>query len=382
MLSGYEIIVFSDELGRHPFSCQHIMKHFFATNRVVWVTPTGMRNPKLSRYDARRALEKVGKWIFGGKVAPPGLSAGPVRMSPPAFPYNDIRAIRTMNNALVTSRLKKELKAGAKRIVITTLPITAEYVDAFAADLIVYYIVDDFMEWPGVNTRYIGYLEKRLLNKAHLLIASAERLCQIKKGGSAPVLIPHGVEFEHFSAAKKAESPQIFIDLQRPVIGFFGAVSPWLDFKLIKEVAANRPEWSFVFIGPVDADITSLQELTNIHFPGKVAYSDLPKYATQFDVGIIPFVVNELTVSVNPLKLLEYFACGLPVVSTALPEVCKYAEHLHIANNTKEFIAGLERTLVADEEGKIVRQQIARENSWVSVAERFSAVIERSLAKP
>lgn len=381
MLQGYEIIVFSDELGRHPFSCQHIMKYFSPANRLIWITPTGMRNPKFSLYDVKRAAEKLKKFMSSPEILKGGDMGGIAarQLIPFALPFNNITPVRMINNRSVTVQVKKTLDRNSKRIVITTLPITAEYIDHFEAETIVYYIVDDFLEWPGINQRYMARLEKILIGKANLLIASAERLCQLKKGKAETVCIPHGVEYELFSSPSSAEPPASLAAMKHPIIGFFGAISPWLDFPLIAAAALNRPGYSFVFIGPVDADVTQLKALSNIHFLGKVDYVDLPNYAHQFDVGIIPFVINELTVSVNPLKLLEYFACGLPVVSTPLPEVCKYGDLVLIAKNDDEFVACLDRALQGGEAGRAMRQQLARENSWRSVAERFSTEIERSL---
>ncbi|NVN97973.1 MAG: glycosyltransferase [Geobacteraceae bacterium] len=377
MLSNFEIIVFSDELDRHPFSCQHIMEHFFATNRVLWVTPTGMRNPKLSLYDLRRALEKLGTW-FSPKPVKPGRCRCE-QITPPALPGNDNAIIRAINNAIVKSQLKQRLRSGAKRLVITTLPFIAEYVDAFDADLIVYYIVDDYMKFPGINHDYIDALEKKLLQRADLLIASAEALCQLKQGAARPVLIPHGVDDKHFTSCGTGPIPVELAWIKKPLIGFFGAISPWLDFELIETMASRKKDWNFVFIGPVDADVTRLRQLGNIHFVGKVNYTELPQYAHQFDVGIIPFLINDLTISVNPLKLLEYFACGLPVVSTPLPEVCKFDGDAYIAVDAESFIRCIEEALECTSEKRVRLGQIAAENSWRAVAERFSAVIEEAL---
>lgn len=380
MLRDKEIIVFSDELGRHPFSCQHIMEHFFDANRIVWVTPTGMRNPNLSLYDLKRAFEKLRKWTSPEEKQAITESGGPIRLGPAALPYNDNSLVRIINNRIVTKKVRQQLTPGKQRIVITTLPITAEYVDLFEADAIIYYIVDDFIEWPGINREYMLHLEEMLIGKSDLLFASARKLCDIKTRKTVPLLLPHGVDFQHFyPGLAPSKEPDLYPGIKHPIIGFFGAVSPWLDFELLVAAARAHQEWSFVFLGPVDADVGELRDLDNVFFPGKVPYADLPRYAWQFDVGIIPFLVNELTLSVNPLKLLEYLACGLPVVSTALPEVEKFRENVHLADTTAEFIHGLELAVAEGNTGREVRQRLAEENSWRSVAERFSHEIETFL---
>ncbi len=381
MLSGYEIIVFSDEWGRHPFSCQHIMKHFIATNRIIWVTPTGMRNPKLSFHDLKRATEKIKKWRSSSNR----MVTEPLQISPVALPFNTIMPIRALNNFIVKLEVNKKLTEGLKRIVITTLPITAEYADCFRADVIVYYIVDDYAELPGVNSALIQYLEDKLIARSDVLLASSNKLCDIKACDKDVTLISHGVDYEHFycDMPDALDNDERFGKRQRPIIGFFGAISPWIDFDLIATAAMAHRDWSFVLIGPVDANIRALADCTNVHMLGKIPYEELPRYARQFDVGIIPFLINDLTASVSPLKLLEYFACGLPVVSTALPEVNRFRDYLYVARDPVDFIRCLEEA-VGDHDRPVCReerQRVARANSWRSIAEHFGNEIEAFLKR-
>jgi len=381
MLSEYEIIVFSDEWGRHPFSCQHIMKHFVDSNRMIWVTPTGMRNPKLTIHDINRIIEKLNNWRSSTEECQDNK---PLQIKPVALPFNDFIPIRIINNSIVKSKVNNASNSTSKRIVITTLPITAEYIDCFEADAVIYYIVDDFLEMPGINRGYIASLEEKLIAKSDILFASSQKLCEIKSRKRKPILIPHGVDFEHFHNENNAlKNNNLLAGMQRPIIGFFGAIwgSPWIDFDLIATAAEAYQGWSFVFIGPVDADINELKKYNNIHFPGKVSYQELPFYAHQFDVGIIPFLVNDLTLSVNPLKLMEYFATGLPVVSTPLPEVKKFKDNLYIANDKSEFIISLKKAVDNLRYGKEERLQIARDHSWRSIAKLFENEIVSFLQK-
>jgi glycosyltransferase involved in cell wall biosynthesis len=123
--------------------------------------------------------------------------------------------------------------------------------------------------------------------------------------------------------------------------------------------------------------------LPNVHLLGQKPYSALPGYCRGFDVGIIPFRINELTVRANPLKLREYLAAGLPVVSTALPEVARYDGLVHLADGAREFIAGIEAA-VADRSGATDRHRVEamQGEGWeVRVAE-MSSLIGASLRGP
>jgi glycosyltransferase involved in cell wall biosynthesis len=382
MIESRNIIVFSDEWGRHPFSCQHILKHFLPCNNIIWVTPTGMRNPTFTWYDFKRSVEKLRAICRRNSAATEDLT-GPKSITPFAIPYSQFPLIRFLNRQFVMHAVRTCCTPAqlAQLIIITTLPITADYVRMFAGRLVVYYCVDDFTHWPGVNGKLISTLENRLIENSDLIIVSSDELARVKdKPGKEAVTIPHGVDFELFETAGGYRERN---SATKPVIGFFGALSPWLDYELLHQIAVHRKDWSLVFIGPCDTDISRFSGLENVFFAGKVPYAELPVHAARFDVGIIPFIVNDLTVSVNPLKLLEYLACGLPVVTTDLPEVRKFAEYVSIASGPDEFIRAIESELARNTpELAARRQMMASSHSWKSVAEQFSTALEGALARP
>ncbi len=105
---------------------------------------------------------------------------------------------------------------------------------------------------------------------------------------------------------------------------FFGLLSEWVDQELILRLAQEFPRATMVLIGKADVAVTRLQGISNIQLLGPKPFSELPDYVAGFTVGIIPFVVNDLTRSVNPIKLREMLSAGCPVVSTDLPEVARY----------------------------------------------------------
>jgi glycosyltransferase involved in cell wall biosynthesis len=117
-----------------------------------------------------------------------------------------------------------------------------------------------------------------------------------------------------------------------------------------------------------------------MHFIGPVNYEYLPAYAAHFDVGLIPFKINKLTVAVNPLKLMEYFAVGLPVVSTPLPEVLKYQSLVNIGSDKSSFALAIKQALAQrDQASRESRQRVARSMSWQAKAQELRLWIEESL---
>lgn len=384
MISGHDFLVFSDDWGRHPFSCQHIMSRFLPGNRILWVNTIGMRNPRLCVYDVKRSFEKICSWVARGEETPPSLEENLTVVSPFMTPYQNIGFIRAANRRSVIRSVRAAMNAMGMHapILMATLPNAADYVGSFDEAAVVYYCVDDFTKWPAIDVELVVEMEEHLLARADLVCASAEELC-VKKArrGTRPMLLPHGVDFDHFCATSDSP-PDLFTTIPRPVIGFFGAVSPWLDFDLLVTVARSRPEWSFVFIGPVDVDVSMLASLPNVHMLGKVSYAELPEYAAFFSAALIPFLVSDLTVCVNPLKLMEYLACGLPVISTRLPEVEKYADVVYLAADAVDFEDAIDRALSENSADMVrLRRETAARFSWGAVAEKLSNQIERVIMR-
>jgi glycosyltransferase involved in cell wall biosynthesis len=160
------------------------------------------------------------------------------------------------------------------------------------------------------------------------------------------------------------------------VIGFFGLVADWVDLEVVRHLASSRPQWSLLLIGEVQTDTSALRELSNVHFLGRRSYESLPAYCKAFDVAILPFVVNELTVASNPLKLREYLAAGLPVVATPLPEVLKLSALVRLATTPAEFLNQIEDLLSQGKRGPNPAVSFLMEReSWDQKVEDLSGLI-------
>jgi hypothetical protein len=161
-----------------------------------------------------------------------------------------------------------------------------------------------------------------------------------------------------------------------------------VDLPLIRELALARPAWSFVLVGKATTDLTPVRAFKNIHLLGQQPYSHLPAYCRGFDVGIIPFRQNELTLRANPLKLREYLAAGLPVVATPLPEVARYQHLVRLADGPDQFIREIEAALCNTSDTAAHRRTEAMQaESWEARVAELTAVIAAhpkltSLLKP
>jgi hypothetical protein len=195
-------------------------------------------------------------------------------------------------------------------------------------------------------------------------------LQEAKKGWNPnTILVTHGVDYEHFSRAVREDlpCPPDIADIPHPRLGFFGLIRDWVDLDLLAEVARKRPDWHIVMIGDADStvDLAPYRALPNMHFLGRRPYADLPAYCKAFDVGLIPFKINELTKAVNPIKLREYLAAGLPVVSTPLPEVRLCDALVSLADDPATLVASTAACLrEGGPESRFRRSDSVRTETW------------------
>ena len=138
-------------------------------------------------------------------------------------------------------------------------------------------------------------------------------------------------------------------DLPRPRLGFYGVIDERFDTELLDQVAAMRPDWSFVMVGPVvKISEDELPKRPNIHYLGGKTYDELPAYLSGWDVALMPFAMNESTEFISPTKTPEYLAGGKPVVSTPVKDVVRHygqLEGVKIASTPDEFVAACEAAL-------------------------------------
>jgi glycosyltransferase involved in cell wall biosynthesis len=383
MIKNKDFIIFSDDWGRHPFSCQHIMKHFLNDNRILWVNTIGMRNPRLSIYDIKRAVGKLKVWGRPHEYEtdiPVNLTV----IAPIMIPYNSIDSIRNWNrNSVVRKTREWSERLGFRDpILLATVPNAADYIGHLGESAVVYYCVDEFSEWPGVLEKLTRELETVLLEKADLVACTSDKLAKNKKSPLGPThLLSHGVDIEHFSKAVAGRAEiEALKDVPNPIIGYFGLFDQRSDQEILIHLLETHPEWSLLVVGRSVTCMERLKQFNNFHHLGPVSYEELPGYAAYFDVCIIPYLVNEFTENINPLKLKEYLATGKPVVSTALPEALNLGQWIQVVHSSGEFVEAVALALESNAEPFVPMAALTGE-AWVDKAELLSSWIDKTLAR-
>lgn len=380
MLSGENIICFANDWDSDPLSKKHIMTILGKQNRILWINSIGNRNPTINKSDLRRIIKKLFQFTNGLHHVEENIWV----FTPLVLPFHGSKIARGINQLLLITiiRLLCLWLHFSKPIIWTFVPSSADVIDHLGGKLVIYHCVDEYSQFSDASQKVISELEEKLLNKSKIVIVSADKLYESKyRINPNTYLVRHGVDFKHFSSSLDLlEVPPEIANLPHPIIGFHGLIASWVDQTLIENIASKHPEWSIVLLGKMQThDGTRLfdQKLNNIHWLGRKEYSKLPAYCKTFDVAIIPFVVNELTINANPLKMREYLAAGLPVVSTNIPEAQTLGELVSIGLDHNHFISQLEniiehKPLVS----KSYRSQKMNSESWEARVEELSTIVK------
>ena len=223
-------------------------------------------------------------------------------------------------------------------------------------------------------------------NQDVLVVTSADLLYEdmVKKRGSSNniILSSNGVDIDHFSkfTNMKIEKMEQLKQNYEMIIGYYGALASWIDYELIKKLANHYKNIAFVFIGikyDNSLSLSKIEDIENIKFMGKVEYNILPEYAKYFDIAWIPFIINEITLATNPIKVFEYMALKKYIITSALPE-CKKYKSINIANNYEEFCYLIDNynNKYNDDYCKLLEKE-AKENSWKYKADEIINLLEK-----
>ncbi len=365
MLRGRDLICFSNDWDGDPLSKTHLMRLLARDNRVLWVNSIGYRTPTMSSRDLGRVWKKLRKFFTPVREVEPNIFV----LNPLAAPfYGDVG--RALNRRLLRAQVLRAMRRLGFRRPITWafLPGAAVVAGSLGEEWLIYYCVDEFSAFSGVSSRAMADLEADLLARSDLVVVTADRLYRSKASANPRTrLVRHGVDFDHFRRAldPATEIPAEIAHLPRPILGYFGLIAEdWIDLDLLAHLARRFPEASLVMLGKSTMDLSPLQALPNVHLLGRKPYQALPAYCRGFDVGLVPFPVSELTLNANPLKAREYIAAGLPVVSTAIPEVA-VLPHCRIAADAEAFVLAVEAAL-ADPATREQRSESMRSESWAA----------------
>lgn len=283
--------------------------------------------------------------------------------------------------ALYDELLPTALPADADRTVWLYTPMAVEVGRALRPSLLVYDVMDDLAAFRFAP-RELVLRQRQALREAAVVFAGGRSLHQsaVDHGAAGAHCFPSGVEPEHYAPAVRQREHRRG---SRPVAGYVGVIDERLDLDLVAGLAAALPDWEVQMVGPVrKIDEGSLPHAPNLVYPGSRAYDELPGVMAGFDVGLMPFALNEATRSISPTKTLEYLAAGLPVVSTRVPDVvADYTGIVSLADDAEGFASACDDALTRVDLARLERSNaVLGDQHWDAIADRMVLLLDDARA--
>lgn len=384
--NDWQLVVLTDDRWHHPWMPQHYLADRLSKPHGVLFVEAPV--------DARGWTREVAARRRHGR----GLRRRDERLWTWTPPLSLPRTYRYQRLEHVVSLARLALLRGALRrldfsntVAFAVRPEYHGWVGRLGECLTCYYVMDDYegLVTGAESKQRMREDEERMVAKADLVFVHTRSLIAARGLDGKAHWLPNGVDFEAFDRYTRSGSrePTDVAAIPRPRIGYVGRINQKVDFGLLQQIARERPDWSIVLAGPVllagrpeEAEWRRLTALPNVYALGRKDRSELPAYMTALDVGLMCYRVRDWVVHIYPLKLHEYFACGIPVVSSDLMAVREFESLLRIATAPDDWVRAIEDGLEEGRSRAAERIAVARANSWDARAATIERAIEHALA--
>lgn len=399
------LLVFSDDWGRHPSSCQHLVRNLLDRYPVLWVNTIGTRTPRFDLQTMKRVTEKLRQWgnskLANASHQQQGEASAPrvethdnlQVVNPKMWPWFGSGRDRKLNRWLLSKQLASLISQLPQPVVaLTTLPITADLPAALPVDRWVYYCVDDFSQWPGLDGDTLRTMDRAMIQRADSLVAVSETLqTMIADEGRSSSLLTHGVDVDFWNArcdlrktglqTRPNSNPTHQDGLGSPSCGptvvFWGVIDRRMDSPSLMQLARDMADGTIMLIGPQQNPDPAILALPNVKTLPAQPITALPAIANEASVLVMPYADLPVTRAMQPLKLKEYLATGKPVVVNRLPSTDAWSDCLDVATTPEQF-SRLVRERIST--GITVSQALARnrlqQECWNSKAAQLELVLK------
>ncbi len=251
-------------------------------------------------------------------------------------------------------------------------PMATDVINQFPQAFFIFDAVDNWIEHPSYQ-KYTVRLEKAykdIRSRADIIFTVSEGLIDFFEKRENAYFIPNAVDADFFAESKENRSllPK-GVDESLPIVGYHGVIQSRVNFTILDYVTEQLPDVQFVLVGPVwkevQKDLDHLTSRKNVFHRGMISYIELPSLIANFDVTIIPHKVDQLTQSMNPLKIYEYLAAGKPIIATAVPGADQFQDLVKLAVSPDDFAMKIRKALAVDSAEFITRRQnMAQQHTW------------------
>lgn len=377
---------------------------YFAS--VFWddpqITPQQIARRLADRYDVlyvepsprsvylREPANNV-RWLRAGRSLRQVAEGLHVYSPPPMLPLKTrLPSFNVISHAFIrpfVRRVWRSLGYGPP-VLFAYLPHVYTAVGRYGERLVCYYCIDNMGALDGViDPGIVAGYERRLVDQSDLVFTTSrglrERLAAFHRDVT---VVPNGSDPDLYAEALHEDTvvAEPLRGIAGPVLGFSGLVDFRLDQALVAEVARRRPDWTFVFVGPVRTSVAALTSFGNVRFVPSQPQSALPSFFKGFSVALIPYTLGPMVQFIYPTKLNDYLGAGVPVVSTGLPELDGFSDAIVTrVRGADAFIGAVERALPLrhDRAAVAARVAFARENSWQARADVIATRLDACLAE-
>ena len=371
---GMDFVLLSTAEWDNPFwtNKQHVACELAARgHRVLYLDTVGLRRPSATGQDLKRIMRRLSRFARGPRQVRENLWV----WSPVAVPFQGVKAARAINRRIlsVSVGLLVRVLGFEEPILWTYNPLTTQLLRTKSFRRVVYHCVDNIAAQPGMPSEVLNACEEELFRRSDVVFVTSRVLAdKALQWNSRTYYLPNVADYQHFSAALDIETrvPPDLDRIPRPRIGYIGALSGYkVDFRLLREIAERRKDWSIVLIGKVGegdpwTDDSLLSGVDNLHVMGPRPYRELPAYLKGIDVALLPNMQNAYTAAMFPMKFFEYLAAGRPVVGVELPSLKEYADAVLVARNADEFVQQIAKALAGEVPPLEYRLEIARRHTY------------------
>ena len=363
------------QVGCHHLARGLAQKGHQVTYLSTPLTPLHLANLFTSKRG--ETLKRLRNWMVGGQAQMPGLySYVPFSLFPFArlLPFDN--SWTAWNNLKLTFPSLRRVveKRGPFDLFLMGDPRFVPLMKEVGAKKNILRLTDNLLGFETTPRSMEGLIRYGIEHCDSVIVTARplQKWLEEKFGFRDSVYIPNGVDFEHFNGTPEGELEDLK-EIPRPRAVYVGAMEKWFDLDLLASAASACPQVSFLLIGPPRTDLSALRPFKNIHLLGPRPYSLIGRYLKACQVGLIPFRKNELINSVSPIKLYEYMACGLPVVSVEWDELKGLRSPALLSKDKASFIRNLGKA-IRRKGSKTSYAQFARENSWGKRVEKILAL--------
>jgi glycosyltransferase involved in cell wall biosynthesis len=270
------------------------------------------------------------------------------------------------------------MRSGPAPVIVTTLPVLPDLVGRIDAARWVYYCVDDYSTWPGLDGRTLRELERELVQKVDVAVAASEVLqSHLAELGRSSHLLTHGVDLEFW---RKVDPPSPVPDFPEPLVVYWGVIDQRMDPAFLQALSRRLTSGTILLVGPQDHPDSALLQLPRVRVLSPMQFELLPALASRASVLVAPYADLPVTRAMQPLKLKEYLATGQPVVVRRLPATEPWADCADVVETPEAFAdAVLERLRTGLPDGQRQARQRLGDESWASKAVIFERWLDNRL---